>query len=131
MFYNKAIEKKKDEAMNAFGTFYHFGIYFEKNLEKAVEFYEKAIEKENSKAMNNLAILNEETGNYQKSLELYERAIMLDNSDAFYNLGLLYFGTKTGTGIPKPNISKSLEYFNQSAKLKNLRAIKKIADFGN
>ena len=99
---DKAKQKNNTMAIYALGTWYLFGKFVEKDLNKAFELFLKASDNNHPEACFDLAKCYEEGAGVAKNLnhafESYVKAALLGDKQALYEVGRCYY---YGIGIKK------------------------------
>jgi TPR repeat protein len=94
----QAAELGSGEAAEALGSWYLFGVHFEKDVERAIEKWERAAQLGNKEAMFNLGLLFERDDEIEADLPRsflnYLKAALHGHAGATYELGrFFYYGT--------------------------------------
>ena len=102
-WYEKAKELGCSDAFYEIGHLYKDGLYYEKDLQKAIDCYSKALEfavEENDKSVIALylGLAYEEAKEHEKAVEYYKQAAEFGESLAYLKLGSIY---ELGRGVEK------------------------------
>ena len=107
--YRKLCKNDFPMAYNNLGFMYYCGLYFDKDIDKAIELYEKAVEYGVAIAFANLGCCYYyEKKNYKKAYEMFsEGAFLFREPECLYMLGDMY---KLGLGVEQHDC-KSFELY--------------------
>lgn len=113
-------QQNNSDACLALGNIFSQGQFVNKDIQKAKQYFEKAAQLNHPDAYRRIGLMYFINQDYFKARYYFELAARNNNnSDALFSLGALY---AYGLGVQK-DMSKSIECFEQSAKLHNLNAL--------
>lgn len=105
------------KAQNMVATFYESGLYFEKNINDAINWFKKAVKNGCNDSKVSLGLMYEYGNEYltadlNKAFELYKDAANSNHAYGQYNLATLY---EYGDGDIEKDIDKAIELYTKSA----------------
>ena len=120
-YYEYAANKDYAEALTKLGYMYEHGIYYEKNVNKALDYYKRAKQQNDPLAINYLGLYyyrmaqRSEEGfkekYYEQAVNLFKESRRLGCTRASNNLGMCY---EQGTGVER-DMNEALECYMEAA----------------